>query len=374
MGTTTTDTGMSRYVIGTFSLLTVVVLLGLAVVVGPVYAEGGGEVQVFSGRLGVGDEAWHTVPHLKAGQTLYVYMTRTSGNLDPFVAVSDRKYESRELDGIFDTKFQQAVADGEEPVEAISDIADELALVWNDDDGKGYDAALKFLVPSDGDYQLLATGALTKDTFGGYRLWVGLDAPDVLKGDARSTGTVIAYLDRKASGVDVAVQEITGTLTVAAPDVHFELEPVNAGDTFYAYVEAISGDLIPRMVLYDYGEKPLRSANLLGTGPTATLFHRFEEDSQHNIFHIFNHLYDKIENVTSGEYRLLVGINDPDVLTGEADPTGDTVLKEPIKVQIGVMLDQITGVDQKAENFGVVASLMVKWQDPKLAFSPDECQ
>jgi hypothetical protein len=37
-------------------------------------------------------------------------------------------------------------------------------------------------------------------------------------------------------------------------------------------------------------------------------------------------------------------------------------------------MEQITGVDQKSENFGVVVDMRMEWTDPRLAFSPDECQ
>jgi hypothetical protein len=68
-----------------------------------------------------------------------------------------------------------------------------------------------------------------------------------------------------------------------------------------------------------------------------------------------------------------VGINAPKVLTGNAVTRGSPLLKLPVQVRIGVKMQQITNVDQKSENFGVVASLMMEWHDPKLAFNTDEC-
>lgn len=52
------------------------------------------------------------------------------------------------------------------------------------------------------------------------------------------------------------------------------------------------------------------------------------------------------------------------VLLGSLSP------EKPIRVAAGVKITQITGVDQRAENFGVVARIILRWQDDKLAFDP----
>ena len=45
---------------------------------------------------------------------------------------------------------------------------------------------------------------------------------------------------------------------------------------------------------------------------------------------------------------------------------------EPREVRVGVQVHQIKFVDQKSENFGVVATLRLEWEDPKLAFDAEE--
>ena len=77
--------------------------------------------------------------------------------------------------------------------------------------------------------------------------------------------------------------------------------------------------------------------------------------------------------VTEGDYRVLVGVNAPDVLSGQAQPQGDKVLAAPIEVQTGLKILRISAVDSPNENFTVLGSLRMDWTDPALAFSPDSC-
>jgi hypothetical protein len=46
---------------------------------------------------------------------------------------------------------------------------------------------------------------------------------------------------------------------------------------------------------------------------------------------------------------------------------------EPIEVRVGFHLDQVTNVDQKAENFSVVGNLLMSWEDETFAFDAAEC-
>ena len=45
---------------------------------------------------------------------------------------------------------------------------------------------------------------------------------------------------------------------------------------------------------------------------------------------------------------------------------------DPLEVSVGIRIEQIVFVDQKSENFGVVAVIRLQWRDPKLAFSREE--
>lgn len=337
-------------------------------------AQEAAQVQELRGEIQPGKLAIYQIPKLTAGQTLYVYMEHTAGNLDPLVALLEGDVDLVDLLADYDAAVQQAIESGEDPVAAVELLRQQYALALDDDSGQGYDAAMSFSVPADGDYILLASHALTTlglEAYGRYRLLLGIDAPQVLAGQAIPTGETIAVLDADASQSGTAVQETKGTLTAEKRSTFFYLTDVRAGDTFYAYAEATSGDLAPILILQDFGQKPLAAGNLPGRDKQATLQYTFPEDGEG--FSIALEACCGPERLTAGDFRLLVGINAPEVLTGEADPVGNPILQLPKVVSIGVKLQQITGVDQQAENFGAVASLGFRWQDADLAFNPDTC-
>jgi hypothetical protein len=327
----------------------------------------GGPVQLFEGFAEPGGGAFYLIPDLKQGQILYVYAAGTTGNLDPFLGLSDVRLDGPALSESFWGRVAEIVATGEDPLRVQPDLYDDFFVAWDDDSGAGYDAALAYEVPADGDYQLLITGSPGNESFGRYRLLVGIDAPEVLTGQVKPTGDVIASLDTGASLRGVYVQEIVDESTEETPDRILTIRRLRAGDTFYAYAEAISGTAAPTLIFRDYGEKALRSANLAGDQKTAMLEYPIQDAGG-------NYSLKVVTRGTEGEYRLLLGINAPDVLAHRAELSAEPVLQEPIEVRVGVRLQQITNVDQVSENFGAVAELQMEWQDQELAFSPDTCQ
>jgi len=78
--------------------------------------------------------------------------------------------------------------------------------------------------------------------------------------------------------------------------------------------------------------------------------------------------------VVDGSFRVLVGINTPEVLQGQAIVGGRELIRTPIPVTVALQVDQITSISQKDENFAVVGSLQLLWVDPRLAFNPSSCK
>ncbi|MFC2023705.1 hypothetical protein ACFLT5_03095 [Chloroflexota bacterium] len=349
--------------------------VGLSTMVRSASAQEGGSVQESTARIEPGEIVLYRLPGLVRGQRLYVYAEATSGNLDPLVGIADTGLDPQKLESEYEAALDRAIARGEDPLEVVERMRDETLLAWDDDGGGGLTAALEFEVPADGDYRLLVGGALTVlggQTFGDYRLLAGLDAPQVLEGDAEPTGEVIAVPD-PATLPGVGVQEFAGTLTPEKASTFLHLNRFKEDDALYVYLEATSGDLIPTVELQNFARKPVRSGNSGGLETVASLQYTFpSEDGQNYWLEIAS--WGEGDKTTAGDYRLLVGVNAPEVLTGVADAEGgrDVVL-EPIEVRVGATLEQIVDVNQQSEFFTAVGSLQMEWIDPALAFNPEAC-
>lgn len=358
-----------------FALFLIALVICLIVGADPGYAQSGARVQELTGVIDPGGYAVYRISGLKQGQRLYIYVETTSGNLDPLASLIDSSVDiTTELEA-YQMAVEDAVRQGLDPSQTINDLRDQSTLLWDDDSGEGYAAAFEYPIPQDGDYLLLVSGALSslgRETFGSYRLLVGLEAPEVLTGAAEASGEPFASLDLDVIQSVVRVQEVRGSISPEKQMHSYKLVDLNPGDVLYAYIEALSGDLHPALLLRDYGDKPLTAGNLSGQDTTASFEYAFSERSENSVLEIYTGTVEG--SVQQGEYRLLVGLNQPDVLAGSAELTELTVLREPIEVKIGVKLQQIIDVNFQDEFFSVVASMRMEWTDPALAFSPDSCQ
>ena len=186
------------------------------------------------------------------------------------------------------------------------------------------------------------------------------------------TFTIIFLVNLSPAQSRIAVQEVTGTLTPENSSTFFDINRVSAGEKVFVFVEATSGDLKPAIFLEDLSDKPVLSVNTSGNQTKVTLQHTFSQSGRIYRLRISGLRDDG--KVTSGNFRLLVGINEHKVMTGSAKTKGNPILHLPIQVKIGIKMQQITHVNQKSENFGVVASIMMEWHDPKLTFNTDKCQ
>ena len=310
----------------------------------------------------------YTAQSLLQGEKLYVFAEGTSGNLDPFVALLSSDQLSNIKPGEFDAEVQKAIDEQRDPLLVVSEYADKNFLAWDDDSGGGFSSAFEYIIPADGDYYLLVLGSPFSHSFGEFKLVVGRNSPDVLTGIAVNTGEPFVVLAGKKQANNAAVQEITKTVSETKPENQHRLIPFQAEDNLYVYVKTIEGDLIPQVVLRAYGTKPIRSANVAGSQSWGAFEYTFPAETQEYLIEVI------AKEGTSGTYNLLVGRNEPAVLVGEAAPFGEILLKEPIEASVGIKLQQISGIDQKSENYGAVASTMINWHDPALAFRPDECQ
>jgi hypothetical protein len=352
-----------------FALSLLIFLSSLAAVSQPAFADNRTEVQEIRGYLSAKKGVVYRIPRLKRGEKLSVYMEGVSGDLDPLVLLIKPGVAPDSLQPLTLKKVEQGLKPGQGPLEALSNILNENSLIWNDDFRGNYAAAFQYTIPADGTYRLLVRSTMTRETTGMYRLLVGINAPEVLKGHARQNKSFV-LLDRASEASAKGVVESRGALSAENYFRFYTLQDMSKGETLYVYVTATSGNLKPVVTLYDPGAKPLRIDNFSGEKSTATFQHTFARKTRNCRIEISGKSGGGA--VTAGEYRLILGINEPTVLSGQGKTMGKDIMKEPIPVKIGIKMQQITNVDQKFENFGVVATLIMEWQDPALSFDPEK--
>ena len=274
----------------------------------------------------------------------------------------------------YEAALQALMQTAEHPLVELPGLNDRTFLAWNDDSGNGYDAALQYTIPADGDYILGVSGALSsagRITSGSYRLVVGLDAPEVLQGTAVPNGALIAEQDNTLLVSDGRVQEYRGQIESGQELLTVKLHDFDAGETLFLFAEATSGDLTPVLVLRDFGGKPVGVSNLQGEAQQAKLEYTFPEKAE---FYSLD-IYAAPEGAApaGGEFRLLAGVDAPRVLSGAAEANDQSVLRLPIEVLTGLKLQQIVNIDQSSEIMTAVGTIKLQWKDPRLAFSPDSC-
>lgn len=355
----------------------VATLLALAIILfaplGGVQAQGTPAVQELHGSLAPGQNDIFRVDGLKKGQTLYAFMESSSGNLDPILSILPVDDNFAATLESFRNAVAELVANSTQPLLDLPALRDRYSLAWDDDSGPGYSAALQFTIPEDGDYFLMVSSSLSaagRATAGDYRLLLGLNAPQVLEGIAEPTGTVIAVQDQSVLGSHL-IQETSGSLGREKPAIVVKLNDLEPDDTLYVHIQAASGDLKPILLLRDYGNKPVVAANLNGQAGLATFQHAFPQGGTNYTLDI--RAAEPNGQVSSGDYRLLVGVNAPEVLDGQGQPNSESLLKLAIPVKVGLKLQQIVNLDQPNEIMNNVGTLKLEWTDPALAFNPDDC-
>lgn len=337
----------------------------------PAAAQDNGQIQKVSGSVEAGRGFVYSLPTVRRGDIVTVYVSGTSGNLDPFIALSDSLLDPERLVADYAAVRAAAVDAGEDPLAAATAFADDVFVVWDDDSGSRYDATFSYEIPADGDYRLLVTSTLARTTSGQFEALIGINAPEVSNGRAQPNADDIALVDVAATRPREGVRAVRGMLGPDKTSTFFVLNTIRAGDTFYAAVTPTDGDLRPTLILEDFSGKPLVGKNYGGTQTTAVLEHTFTEDGSDYRIRVTACCGDA---PTAGDFRLVAGIDAPQVLEGQDTEYGREALREPIQVAVGMALDQITGVDQKAENYGAVANLRFDWTDPTLAYDPTACQ
>jgi hypothetical protein len=341
------------------------------------HAETEGRVQHLTGYIEDGRGIFYSLPDMKQGDIIYASMQNTGGNLDPLVGIMAEEIDPAVSLG---QVLEKALASENDLISELTAAADRIFLAWDDDSGKGYSASLEFTIPRDGTYHMFAGSTITNQnldkfqptyTTGSFQLILGLNAPQVISGEGEPEGEVFARLASLEIKPEAHVQELEIRLDKDVRYLSQYTRNLQPGDTFQARVEPIGGAPLPRLKLTDSGGKPLAFGVIDKPGESVGLNYTGDQDIGELVVHVDG--TDGPRDSGEAVYRLLVGINAPNLRESGQKPVGSPVLRESDLVTVGLAVDQIVGVDQRSENFSVVGTLKLSWHDPKFGFSPDQC-
>ncbi len=231
---------------------------------------------------------------IQAGDTIYVYVEADDSRLDTYVYLGDYNFD--------------------------------VIYAENDDVYPGNtNSALLYTVEESGDYSIAVT-RFDESSAGDFRILIGVNTPEVLSGSAESTGDNIAIIgdlpELITAGPRPQVQQFRGEITAADPILYYDLFDMQAGDTLYVYAETLDGDLDTYIGLGDINVEEIFAENDDIDYPdnlNSAFEYTFTADGDYSIA-----ITAAVEG-TEGTFRLLIGLNAPDVLTGEAAPTDDLI-------------------------------------------------
>ncbi|MEZ4519745.1 MAG: hypothetical protein R3C44_23925 [Chloroflexota bacterium] len=133
-----------------FFLLAGLIVLALGLMAAPVLAQAS-QVQQLSGVItGPGDTDVYLLEDLQAGDTLTVHVNTTSGNLDPLILLVDGDADLLQLVVDYQADVNRLIVADVNIAQALDDLRDQYAIVWDDDSGEGYAATLSYEVPKRG--------------------------------------------------------------------------------------------------------------------------------------------------------------------------------------------------------------------------------
>ena len=215
---------------------------------------------------------------------------------------------------------------------AICDIDCEEVYIENDDiSADNLNSALQYTFPADGDYSVVVTDCSRSDVTGVFRLVLGFNAPNVLTGDAYPNGASIAvpyeptYTELTTASVtaDAQIQQFYGAVDPETEYAYYDIFGARAGQTIYLYAESEEIDTYLVICDIECVEVFAENDDIADNNVNSALQYTFPSDGDYSIA-----VTDCCSSEVTGTFRLVLGYNAPEVLTGNATPNGAEIAQE----------------------------------------------